>query len=404
VVHTFSWLTAKKTKLRFKGRWAWIKSVEKLGPHRLRIIAKRPTAFDIARLGYQSDIFPEHIHGRMKVQSDFARKPVGTGMVKVTDVGQNRGITWVKNRNYVHESPAKPSSNIGRVKLLPIPDSGSQIARLLVGEVDVVRGLQMNQIDDLTKDGRFERHVEQGLSYIYLALDAKGRAGQKALTDARVRKALMLAVDRQTLTRMVIGDAKIPLVEALCWRLQSGCDYTKKPPARDPAAARKLLAAAGYAKGFDVEITTFSSPYMKQVAVALTDQFRRLGVRATVAAMPISAYRRKHRQGKIQILVGGWPAGAMADVSSTLGFFYRKGSRDFHGDKELQTLARKANSVMDEGKRRAIGRKIFDATTERAYFMPLSPSPGIFVHSKKVDISGSVFFSYGIAMGNINWK
>jgi hypothetical protein len=59
---------------------------------------------------------------------------------------------------------------------------------------------------------------------------------------------------------------------------------------------------------------------------------------------------------------------------------------------------------MDGAKRRAIGRKVFDATTERAYFPPLTPSPGIFVHSKEVDISGSVFFSYGIAIGNINWK
>ena len=80
VVYTFAWLTDKKTKIRFKRNWAHIKEFQKVGPHTVRMITKKPTPFDMMRLAYRSEIVPQHLHSKAANKLDYVRKAVGTGM------------------------------------------------------------------------------------------------------------------------------------------------------------------------------------------------------------------------------------------------------------------------------------------------------------------------------------
>ena len=190
----------------------------------------------------------------------------------------------------------------------------------------------------------------------------------------------------------------------MCWRAQAGCDYSVPMPAYDPAAAKKLLAEAGYPDGFDIEITTFSGA-PNPVPEAVAGQWQQIGVRAKIDRVPLVSYRKKQQEGRIQVIVAAWPAGNIPDVSGTVDAFFAAGPADYSGDAELHELAKQSDSEMDPAARKAIGRKMFDRATERVYFVPIAPFPSVLVHTQEVSIDASGRFTpLGYDVSDISWK
>ena len=400
VVSTLQWLADPKTVLRFKQNWSWIAKVEALGPDRVRVTAKEPTPFDLMRFAYVTAILPQHQPG---TPQDKGYHPIGTGPYRAVQVDDAKGIVFQRNPAYKHGNPAKPGSPIGRITIQPILEEGTRIAQLLAGNLDMIQ-VPYAQAEALARDPRFALSVVQGGSFTYVAFDAAGRSGAKPVTDERVRRALVMAIDKPALRRLVAGEAKIDAPGAMCWKAQAGCDYSVPLPPYDPAAAKKLLAEAGYPQGFDIEITTFFGQ-VSDIAVAVAGQWEKLGVHAKVDALPLIAYRKKQGAGKIQVIVAAWPAGNIPDVAGTVGAFFSPGPADYSGDKALHALAAQSDSEMDPAARRAIGRKMFDRATEQVYFVPLSPYPTVLVHTKEVAVAQSSRFTpMGFEVSDLRWK
>ncbi len=185
------------------------------------------------------------VAGSSKIARDFGKAPVGPVPIARVQVDTNKGIILEKFSDYKMASAAKPAGKIGRFHLLPIPDPGTQMAQLLSDGVDAIKEPEVTQVADLLKDPRFTSYVDQRIAYVYMAIDAMGVAGNKALADVRVRKALFLAIDRNATTKMSVDDAPIPPVKAMCWKpQQSGCDYTVELPEQNIPEAKRLLAEA----------------------------------------------------------------------------------------------------------------------------------------------------------------
>lgn len=407
VVHTIQYLLDPASRLRFGHFWSWIKTAEKIDSHKVRIIAKEPTPFDLAQIAFQTVILPAHAHGPAPDKVIFSQKPVGTGMYKLVSFDQKTGIVLERNRDYRHGGRAKPASNIGRIAIRSIPEASTRIAEFMAGNLDILpTQIPIDLVENLIKMPEVELAATAGNGNIYLALDAKGRSGQKALTDIRVRRAIMMAVDREALSRTIAGT--LPSIErpqAMCWRFQTGCDYSFPLPKFDPDAAKKLLAEAGYPNGFKSNITTFAGENYATVAQALSGQLRRIGIIADVESMPIGAYRQKQANGRVEIFSSPWPGGGMPDVSQTLGFLYNpQPSTDYHGDEELKALAVRALKEMDPEERKRLGRQIFDMGAERAYFMPLTPFPVLTVHRSEISVRLSRVSTYPAMASSINWK
>jgi len=175
-------------------------------------------------------------------------------------------------------------------------------------------------------------------------------------------------------------------------------------PPYDPAAAKKLLAEAGYGDGFDIEITTFAGG-PSEIAEAVAGQWHAIGVRAKIDALTVGSYRKKQQDGKIQIMVAAWPAGNIPDVSGTVDSFFGAGPADYSGDPALHELARQSSSTMDPVARKAIGRKLFDRATDKVYFVPIAPFPTVLVHTKAVAVTQSDRFTpLGYEISDIRWK
>ena len=399
-VATLRWLTDPKTMLRFKQNWAWIANVEAPDPHTLRVTAKEPTPYDLVRFAYVTAIMPGHQPG---TPQEKGRQPIGTGPYRAVQVDQFKGIVLERSDGFRHGSAAKPGSTIGRIVIRPIPEEGTRMAELLAGNLDMMQA-SFEQAQSLASDPRFAMTIVPGSSFMYAAFDAQGRSGAKPVTDERVRRALAMAIDKPALLRLMAGDAKLQTPGAMCWRAQAGCDYSAPLPAYDPAAAKALLAAAGYPDGFDVEITTFTGP-PSEIAEAVAGQWRKIGVRAKIDAMPVLSYRKKQAEGRIQIMVAAWPAGNIPDVSGTVDAFFAAGPADYSGDPVLHDLARESDAAMDPAARKAIGRKLFDRGTDKVYFVPIAPYPTVLVHTKEVAVDNSGRFTpLGYDVSDLGWK
>jgi len=408
VVYTVNWLVDPQVKIRNKNNYDWMKSAEKLGPHKVRIVEVQPTAIDEAQLARSVYILPAHLHGKLGLneKQPFGMKPVGTGMFIATEVDSNKGVFLKKNPNYKHGGSANPVGNVGNLNLLFVPDQDVRIAKFLVEEVQLLaRQVTVDQLDELTKKPGVVGKVVQGPSIAYMALDARGRAGQKALTDVRVRRALFMAINRKDLVTLVSGEHEIDRVpEAMCWKDQVGCDYTQLPPPYDPEGAKKLLAEAGYPNGFDLELATFNTS-VSDTAVAVAGHLNKIGVRAKVREYTIAATRLAQRDNKVQAAVFGYPMGNIPDVARSNAYFFGAiPAEDYHGDQQVRAWSDEMDRIADPAQRKALGRKLFDRVTEQAYIMPVAPRPVPMVHRDSITITGSRYITMGFHPGGLNWK
>jgi peptide/nickel transport system substrate-binding protein len=400
VAYTLGYLTDPKVKLRFTSYWSWIKSVEKLGPHKIRIVAKQPAADGLMLLASRTPMYPEHLHGPLANKLDFAAKPIGTGPLRVVQLDQNTGIVAQKYAGYV-PSTVKAPSGVGRIIAAPIKDTGTLTATLLTGDADVAVDLSPDQAEALQQSGRFEVTLVPRLSYSFIGFPSKGWESAKPLADIRVRTAIAKAIDRQALIKVKAGafSAGLGIPEALCAKEQLGCGYTKLMPAYDPAGAKKLLAEAGYADGFDVSISTFAANAPDATAIA--GMLRAVGIRASVRQHPTAQRVQLINQGKVEIGYYGWSGGGMMDVSGQLG---RHVDSNEYDDPMLAKLAAPIDSIMDDAARRKQSAQVFDHITENAYAYTVLQSFSFFTHTKEVRLTSTSVRAENLNPHEFTWK
>ena len=333
VVYTINWMANPKVRFRIKSRYLWIKNAVKIDKYTVRIHSKRPAAVALARFAISTPIYPSDVHGALKVKSTFGKKGIGTGPYMVESVDPNKGVFLKANPNFNHGGAWRPKARIGRIHVLPMPDTQTQTAQLMTGGLDVMYRVPKDQLDALRSNPALSVTTQKGQLFYYIAMDSVGKSGHPALKDKRVRKAIMMAINRDSIKNTLIpGGNNTKQMDAMCQSWQRGCGFTSKPPAYDPAGAKKLLAEAGFPNGFDVNIT---STLPRIIPVAVSGYLRKVGIKATVSKLTFGAYRKKQRQGKIQILVNQWASGGIPDVQSTATFFHGKSPRNYYGDKVI---------------------------------------------------------------------
>tara|TARA_B100001971_G_scaffold212220_1_gene241807 strand:- start:1024 stop:2583 length:1560 start_codon:yes stop_codon:yes gene_type:complete len=404
VVYMTNFVTNPKTKFRFKGsRFGWIKGVEKIDRYTVRIHSKGPNASMMSRLATALPIYPSDVHGALKTKSDFGRNPVGTGPYKVVKVDSNRGIFFEKNKNYYAGS--KPAGIVGKLIALPIPDKQTQIAQLMSGGLDIMYNVPKDQGENLAANPNLGISVTPTVSFVYVLFDSADRSGFGHFKNRKIRQAVLHAINRPALVKALVPKQLhgAPLQRAICNDWHVGCVSSVPPAKHDLAKAKKLLAEAGVPNGFNVEITTWGAS--RQIAEAVSGQLRKVGIKAKVDSLKIGGFVRKRAKGKVQMFVSLWDnGGAAPDVDVTAGFFFRKGSRNYMGDKELVAYYKTGRSIFDLNKRKAIYQKAFDRVTTQAYMMPLVPLPVVLAHVKSVVVHGGHKNPEGFELNRLSWK
>jgi peptide/nickel transport system substrate-binding protein len=144
-----------------------------------------------------------------------------------------------------------------------------------------------------------------------------GSGSHPVLGDRETRRALAMAVDRPTLARALFGPgAKAPPgpMSQLLWIWSDSIAQ----PRFDPRAAATMLAEAGWrrdrkgvlhrngrALAFDILVPSTSSS-RRQLAVALQEMWRAMGVRATITLVDFPVFQERLAKGRFDSYLGAY--------------------------------------------------------------------------------------------------
>jgi peptide/nickel transport system substrate-binding protein len=209
VIATINYIGDPKVRIVFKSRYTWVERVEKLGPHKIRIVAKKPRSTDLSLLAYRVVIWDAETLNALKDKSDYGRlSPVGTGAYKVAKVDKNEGTIIERYEGY-NVNKNYNTAVIKRVHGIPMPDRQTQVAQMLTGGIEVMRNVPPDTAKNLAKNPKFGITAMPSPSIFYLALDSTNQSGNKALSDPRVRLAVHKAIDRDALIKNLVPGGNV---------------------------------------------------------------------------------------------------------------------------------------------------------------------------------------------------
>ena len=242
------------------------------------------------------------------------RALIGTGPFRFVSFKRGDRVELARNPGYWGEQPAWE-----RVSLRIISSGAPRMAALLAGDVDVIEAVPTADIANLKRKAVF--HVAQTVSWrtIFWTLDQNDRpspfitdaAGRplarNPLRDPRVRLAISKAINRAGLASRIMEGMAQPASNIVSPGI-FGYNAALPVEPYDPAGARKLLAEAGYANGFTLTLHGPNNRYVNdaQVAQTMAQFLTRIGIRTTVATMPLTVYFGRARAGAFSMALLGW--------------------------------------------------------------------------------------------------
>lgn len=407
VVYTVNFVIDPKVRFRFKEtRYGEISSIEKIDKFTVRMKLKTRHAPLLTRLIPGIPILPSDAHSKLADKSQFGRAPIGTGPYKAIQVDPTKGAVLVRNPDFKQVSPAQQAGKINRIEVIPVPDEQTRVAKLMVGELDLVYDVPLDVAENLKANPAVEVSVRPSISFVYIALDATGRSKFELFKDKRAREAVLRGIDRKAIVKALQPKeiAAMPLQAVMCHPWHIGCAFSTQPPDHDPDLAKKLLAQAGHPDGFALTIGTWGPA--RAVTEAVAGQLRRIGIRVSIDSLTVPSFVKKRAAGELQAYIVLWDnGGGTPDVASTSGFFFEPGSRNYNGDAELSRLHNAGQQEPDIAKREVIYRQLFDRANQERYLMPIAPLASILAHSKdlKIPTSGTKK-PEGFIFNLLEWK
>jgi peptide/nickel transport system substrate-binding protein len=404
VAYTLNWLADPSSNLRFATPdFAIFDHAEKIDKLTVRIVVKEPTPLALKRLSSTFLVLPAKILGSFEKKTEFGQKSgVGTGPYKVVRFDPGKSLELVKNDDFHHGSECRQEAKIRHVQITAIPDEQTQIAQLFTGGIDIFHSERKEMTDQLGADPELTVTSSEAMTYFYLAFDSVNRSGNAALANQKVRQAIVQSINRDLVTRSVLPGADVlHILDAPCLPIQAGCVVSRKPYKYDPAAAKKLLAEAGYPDGVDVEITAVS--VARGLAEAISGELRKVGIRAKIDPVTVGAYREKQRAGKTQLLNWIWNP-AIFDVAPTVALYFEPGPRDFYHDELIEKMRQAGLVELDDAKRAELYRQVWDRVNEMAYILPISTKPDAMIHRKELDVPPGSFNGWGARIWEMSWK
>ncbi len=241
--------------------------------------------------------------------------------------------SWhVGNRIRLERSPTywgRASVALGSVDALAIENVTTSLNLYLTGEVDwLPHGNFPIELAPELKP-RKDFYIGPALIAYYYRINCT----RKPFTDVRVRKALNLAIDRQQITRDVLGLGQTPAYHVV----PPGIRGYEPPPTQltyDVAQARRLLAEAGFPEGkgfpkFGILFNTQESH--KKIAEVIADQLRRnLGINASAYNQEWQSYQEATRVMDYDLARHGW-IGDYEDPNTFLDMWLTNGGNNRTG-------------------------------------------------------------------------
>ena len=406
VVYTFQHAIDPKYKFRLKDRYNFVKNMEKLDKYTVRLHLTKGSGVDLINLSSYPPILPAAVHEKYENKEAFARETVGTGPYRLASLDSN-GVVFQKSPAYSWGS-SFPAGRIDKVTLSTIGDKQTQIAKVLVGELDMIFDIDLDQAKRVVESNKdYRLHVSPTAGFFFLNFDTANRSGISPFGDKRLREAVLSALDLNAFAKIYVPKMEPDqALSSMCHPMLDPCtpDLSVKLPDYDPARAKRLLAEAGFgAKGLDVEILTWSPSRIVTEAVA--GELRKVGIRATVNNAARNVFTKLRGDGKAVMQITIWDNGGEPDIERTANYFFGADiPQNYVQSADLAKLADAGREEIDQDKRRQIYDKLFGIANAERYIAPLIPAPSLIVHTKDLVFDNTpIIRGQGFGFNQMGW-
>ena len=286
----------------------------------------------------EGGILPEHVFGQLPFEEWRQNAPwfeenlVVSGPFLLETWAPQREIVLSRNPNYY--DPRYPY--LDRVVIRIIPDRASQLTQLLAGQLDVMESLGSSDIEQVQDAGRFNLPSYWSRNYFFVGY----RADNPLFATPELRRALTLAIDRESIVEAVYGKwGKVGVGPILTTVWAFNRDLEPLP--YDPEEARRLLAAEGFAPGedgvlvrgdgqrFSFElVSNIGNQQRSDAMVLIQEQLRRVGIEVEQRLIEFNSMGVKLTNGDFEAMMLGLAMPTDLDLEYA---YHSQGGSNFFG-------------------------------------------------------------------------
>ena len=298
-----------------------------------------------------------------------SRNSMGTGPYRLVSTEPGVKTVYEKNPDWWGIKEGLFEGNAERLEYRPIANAATRMAALKSGEVDFVLDPSVQDVPKLKEDKDLRVWEGDENRIISIALDQardellfSDVKGKNPFKDRRVRLALYQAIDINAIRTQVMRGLATPTAILMPNPRGEGipAELDKRPP-YDVAAAKALLAQAGYPNGFGFTLHCPNDRYVndEKICVALGAMWARVGLNVKVETMPKAQYFQRTPKKEFSACMQGW-GDSNRDAMFTLRPLYHsleaetgRGDTNYGNfrNPEVDVLIQKAETEMDAGKR-----------------------------------------------------
>ena len=307
---------------------------------------------------------------------------VGTGPFEFSSWSFNNQLVLTRNEDYW-----KGASGLPGVVIKIIPDTETQSMMFESGELDILDlDYAADSVDRFTET--YPDQIVQGprVGIVYFTMNFN----KEPFQDVRVRKAVQMSIDRQAILDALYG-GRGQVEQGIFPHGLIGFNPDQEEIKYDPEAAKALLAEAGYADGFDMEIAADSSASdtMTMALEIVSDQLAEVGIRAEIKNYDESTWLETRKSGELGSFMSTWSADYNDPDNFIYTFFGNEEKTRIRSinypDTEVMERVAKARTLVNEDERlaeyKALEEKIIH---EDAAWVPMFSRLHLFAVSKRV--------------------
>lgn len=313
-------------------------------------------------------------------EGETVRRVVGSGPYRVTRIEPPLRLDAERAEGWT----GGPPPEVERVSYQAVGRAETRAAMAEGGQADLVFTLDPPGQDRLRRGGRVEMRVLP----IPRVQVLKVNAASPFFADARVRRALSLALDRAGIARGILRNPAAAATQFFPPTLEGWHVPGLEPLRHDPAEARRLLAEAGWRPGpdgvlardgraFRVSLRTFSDrPELPVVAAAVQDQLRDLGIEVQVAVLNSGEIPAGHRDGSLEMALYARNLAVVPDPLGTLVQDYGPHGGEWGAmgwsSPDLADALERLGSAADPAERAALHRRVAGVLQTELPVIPLA--------------------------------
>jgi len=326
---------------------------------------------------------------------------VTNGPFKLVEWSHNEKMVFEKNPTYWDKDKVK----LSKITYFMVEDETTALSMFQSGQLDASSTVPVSELPKLVASG--DAQILPYLGTYYYQVNVT----KKPFSDVRVRKALLLAIDRKSITESITQGGQIPALAYVPYGIADalpGSDFRKASQEtfykdNDLATAKALLAEAGYpdGKGFpSFSLLYNTSNAHKSIAEAIQQMWKKnLGITCSLKSEEWGVYLDDRTNLNYSVARAGW-IGDYMDPNTFLDMWVTGGGNNDTGwsNKSYDALIAKAKATTDPTARMAT---LHAAEKILMTDMPILP---IYYYTNPLLLKKTIKNFYQSTLGFVDWK